>query len=82
MLPESGDVALVDGPYFRLDRVDGLPDRATVARYRGCLLVIPREGTAAVEGEPVEPGQCARAPSLEDVVFAPEGSCLIAQPAG
>ena len=82
MLPESGDVALVDGPYFRLDRVDGLPDRATVARYRGCLLVIPREGTAAVEGEPVEPGQCALAPSLEDVVFAPEGSCLIAQPAG
>ncbi|MGV3556152.1 MAG: class I mannose-6-phosphate isomerase [Croceibacterium sp.] len=82
VLPESGDVALVDGPYFRLDRVDGLPDRETAARYHGCLLVIPREGTACVADEPVEPGQCALARSLDDVVFAPEGSCLIAQPAG
>jgi mannose-6-phosphate isomerase len=81
MLPESGDVALVDGPYFRLDRVDGLPDQTTAARYHGCLLVIPREGTACVRDEPVEPGQCALAASLDDVVFAPEGSCLIAQPA-
>ena len=80
VLPASGDVALVDGPYFRLDRVDGLPDRATVARYRGCLLVIPREGMATVEGEPVAPGECALARSLDEVVFAPNGSCLIAQP--
>jgi mannose-6-phosphate isomerase len=81
VLPESGDVVLVDGPYFRLDRVDGLPDQATAARYHGCLLVIPREGTAWVADEPVAPGQCALAASLDDVVFAPEGSCLIAQPA-
>jgi mannose-6-phosphate isomerase len=79
-LPETGDVPLVNGPYFCLDRVDGLPDRSTVARYHGCLLVIPREGTATVEGEPVEPGQCALARSLSDVVFNPSGSCLIAQP--
>lgn len=79
-LPAEGDVALADGPYFRLDRVDGLPDRETVARYHGCLLVIPREGTARVEGEAVEPGQCALAHSLDDVVFDPDGSCLIAQP--
>jgi mannose-6-phosphate isomerase len=82
VLPESGDVALVDGPYFRLDRVDGLPDQATAARYRDCLLVIPREGTACVGDDPVEPGQCALAASIDDVIFAPEGSCLIAQPAG
>jgi mannose-6-phosphate isomerase len=82
VLPESGDVVLVDGPYFRLDRVDGLPDQATAARYRGCLLVIPREGTACVGDDPVEPGQCALAASIDDVIFAPEGSCLIAQPAG
>ena len=82
VLPESGDVALVDGPYFRLDRVDGLPDQATAARYHGCLLVIPREGTACVADEPVEPGQCALAASLDEVVFDPQGSCLIAQPAG
>jgi mannose-6-phosphate isomerase len=79
-LPDEGDVTLVDGPYFCLDRVDGLPDKATARRYHGCLLVIPRAGTACVEDEPVLPGQCALAHSLEDVVFDPDGSCLIAQP--
>jgi mannose-6-phosphate isomerase len=80
VLPRSGDVALVDGPHFRLDRVDALPDKATAERYHGCLLVIPREGTACVGDDPVEPGQCALAYSLDEVVFDPKGSCLIAQP--
>jgi mannose-6-phosphate isomerase len=80
MLPPSGDVALVDGPYFRLDRLDGQPDENLAARYRGALLVIPREGTARVADEPVEPGQCALAHSLDEVAFDPGGSCLIAQP--
>jgi mannose-6-phosphate isomerase len=80
LVPEEGDVALVDGPYFRLDRIDGIADEATARRYRGCLLVIPREGTACVGDDPVIPGQCALAYSLDDVVFDPAGSCLIAQP--
>ncbi|MGZ3245965.1 MAG: class I mannose-6-phosphate isomerase, partial [Croceibacterium sp.] len=80
VLPESGDVALVDGPFFRLDRVDGLPDKATAERYRGCLLVIPREGAAHVGNDAVEAGECALARSLDEVVFDPAGSCLIAQP--
>ncbi len=79
-LAGEGDVALVDGPYFCLDRVDGVPDRATAARYHGCLLVIPREGDALVDGEKVAPGQCALAHSFDDVVFDPKGTCLIAQP--
>ncbi len=79
-LPERGDVRLVEGPYFRLDRVDGLPDIETATRYHGELLVIPREGQAEVAGECVAPGQCALAPSIDDIVFAPHGSCLIAQP--
>jgi hypothetical protein len=33
-----------------------------------------------VDGEPVNPGQCALAHSLDEVVFDPAGSCLIAQP--
>ena len=78
-VPE-GDVSLVDGPYFRLDQVEGLPSAEQAARYHGCLLVIPRTGKACVEGEPVLPGQCALAPGLDDVVFDPRGSCLIAQP--
>ena len=76
----AGDVSLVDGPYFRLDQVEGLPSVEQAARYHGCLLVIPRTGRACVEDEPVLPGQCALAHSLEDVVFDPSGSCLIAQP--
>jgi len=79
-LPERGDVRLVDGPYFRLDRVDGLPDIETAARYHGELLVIPREGQAQVGEECVAPGQCALAASIDDIIFAPRGSCLIAQP--
>src|SRR5690606_10811812 len=77
-----GDVSLVDGPYFRLDQVDGLPSTEQAARYHGCLLVIPRSGKACVEDEPVLPGQCALAHSIDEVVFDPKGSCLIAQPCG
>jgi mannose-6-phosphate isomerase len=80
LVPSEGDVSLVDGPYFRLDRIDGIADATTARRYRGCLLVLPREGTAYVGDEPVIPGQCALAYSLDDVVFDPAGSCLIAQP--
>jgi mannose-6-phosphate isomerase len=75
-----GDVTLVDGPHFRLDQVEGLPSTEQAAQYRGCLLVVPRSGTACVEDEPVRPGQCALAHAIDDVVFDPKGSCLIAQP--
>src|SRR5690606_4006145 len=57
-VPDSGEVALVNGPYFRLDRIDGAPDSALAARYTGPLLVIPRAGEATVEGERVAPGEC------------------------
>jgi mannose-6-phosphate isomerase len=75
-----GDVTLVDGPYFRLDQVEGLPTTEQVAPYFGCLLVIPRSGEVCVENESVRPGQCALAHSIDDVVFDPHGSCLVAQP--
>jgi mannose-6-phosphate isomerase len=76
----AGDETLVDGPYFRLDQVEGSPSAEQAAKYAGSLLVIPRTGKATVAGEPVRPGQCALAESLGDVVFDPNGSCLIAQP--
>jgi len=76
----DGEAAtLVDGPYFRLDFVRGAPAADVARRYAGPLLVIPHEGEARVEGEPVGAGECALAPSLDQVEFAPEGSCLIAQ---
>lgn len=78
----GSDVGLVDGPYFRLDQLAGGPDAAISARYRGPLLVIPREGEVTVEGETVGPGQCALAREIDAVGFAPDGTCLIAQPTG
>lgn len=77
-LSETGNATLVDGPHFRLDRLDGAPDPATRARYAGPLLVIPLDGTADVAGSPVKAGECALAASLDEVSVG--GSCLIAQP--
>ena len=76
----ESDVNLVDGPFFRLDQLAGGPDAAISARYRGPLLVIPREGSVVVDGETVSPGQCALAEEIDAVQFSEAGTCLIAQP--
>lgn len=74
----GGAARLVDGPHFRLDRVDGSPPAAVAERYRGPLLVIPLDGTANIGGETIRGGECALAPSCEGVEFT--GRSLIAQP--
>ena len=75
----TGDVPLAEGPPFRLERLDGQPDAACLARFgEGKLLVIPVTGEAKVGGERVAAGQCAVAGSLAEVEFA--GPALIAQP--
>ena len=79
-LAARGPARLVDGPHFRLDRLDGAPDAATAGRYAGPLLVVPLDCTVTVAGVPVAPGQCALADSLEAAVFPASGLCLIAQP--
>lgn len=79
-LPAKGAARLVEGRYFRLDRLDGAPDAATLARYRGALLVVPLNCTVVIDGETVDHGQCARAESLAAITFSPEGLSLIAQP--
>jgi len=79
-LHQTGTVRLVEGPHFRLDRLDGGADAATLARYAGPLLVIPLDGAATVAGITVGGGECALATALDQVVFS--GRCLIAQPCG
>ena len=81
-LPDTGPAALVDGPYFTLDRVAGAPDAATAARYAGRLLVIPLDMAVKVAGDDVAPGQCALAEHLDQVDFSASGQCLIAAPTG
>lgn len=75
---ESGAVSLVDGPHFRLDRLDGAPEPATAARYAGPLLVIPLDGSARIGSTAVGAGECALAGGIGEVSIT--GRCLIAQP--
>jgi mannose-6-phosphate isomerase len=80
-LAGTGEAGLVDGPYFRLDRVAGAPAGGTVARYGdGALLVIPLDAPVTIDGSEVAPGQCGLANALGAVEFAPDGMSLIAQP--
>lgn len=79
-LAATGAVQLVDGPHFRLDRLDGPPDAATAARYAGPFLLVPLDCTLTVGGEAVAPGQCALAADLAAIAFAASGLSLIAQP--
>lgn len=82
-IPGSGHAALVDGPFFTLDLVDGIADDALLYAYSLPLLVIPVAGDVLISGEEVvQAGQCALAPNLASVTFAPEGKCLIASPKG
>ncbi|MFC4254240.1 mannose-6-phosphate isomerase [Altererythrobacter xixiisoli] len=81
MVPASGNATLVEGPYFRLDKIEGAPPADVAAHYPGALLVIPRQGSVTVTGDVINPGQCALAASLADVDFSASESCLITRPA-
>ncbi len=78
-IPPTGDCALVEGPHFRLDRIDGVPDAGTSARYRGRLLLIPIEGRYRVGAETVLPGACAFVQDIAAIV-CDGGKALVAQP--
>ena len=80
-VPARGSETLVEGPYFRLDRLDGPPDAATAVRYRGPVLVLPLDAPLAVNGEPVLPGDCALAEGIAAIEFG-SGLSLITQPLG
>ncbi len=80
-LPEQGEVTLVDGPLFRLDRLDGPASEAVATRYgRAPLLVIPRSAGVSLGGEVIAPGECGLATSLADLALNDDSQCLIAQP--
>jgi mannose-6-phosphate isomerase len=79
-LPAGGSEVLVQGPYFRLDRVAGTPAADVAAHYPGKLLVIPLTGDVTVDGEGIAPGQCALASGLAACSFAADGLALLARP--
>jgi mannose-6-phosphate isomerase len=68
---EDGAV-LVDGPYFRLDRIVGAPDAATSASFDSALLALPLAGsvTASDGGARAGAGECLYAPGLDALDFS------------
>jgi mannose-6-phosphate isomerase len=79
-LPARGSVALVDGPYFRLDRVDGAQPDDWRGRYAGGpLLVVPMAGGWSVGGETLPAGSCALAANVEAIGCETDALGLVAQ---
>lgn len=77
----AGSAVLVDGPHFRLERIEGVPDSAVLARFgKAPVLVLPLLGTAHIAHEAILPGDCGQAPSLDTVTIS--GTALVAQPCG
>ena len=80
-LPPRGEVALVDGPHFRLARLDGAPSEAVSAQFGDRpLLVIPIDAPVALAGGAVSAGGCGLAGSIVEIGFAAGGLALVAQP--
>lgn len=79
-LSANSGATLVEGPYFRLDCLDGGPDTATQARYNGAVLLLPVDCEVAVGDFTIGPGQCGYAAMLAGVCFPSGGRTLIAQP--
>ena len=77
-VPAEGDAVLVEGPHFRLERIDGTPGEAHSARLSGRCLVIPLRGTCSVGAERIEAGDCGWAGSIADVDWSESEQALVA----
>jgi len=63
---------LVDGPHFRLDRIEGAPDAATLAAYPDALLVLPLAGEVSARDGSARAGagECLVATGLGSLDFS------------
>ena len=79
---EAGTV-LVNGPHFRLDRVEGGPGDATLAAYPGALLALPLAGEVAARDGSARAGagECLVASGLETLDFSGAGVTLLTRAA-
>ena len=79
-VPPQGTVQLVDGPFFRLDRVQGTIDPATRMRFaKGPFLLVPVSGSVRVSGELVPPGACALVSDVAAISADADALVLLAQ---
>ena len=80
-VPERGEITLVDGPLFRLDRIDGPPSEEIAAHYAGApLLVVPRTQGVSVGGIDLAVGECAVARGIDEVAFSGGTLALLTRP--
>jgi len=70
---------LVDGPHFRLDRVEGAPDAATRTAYPGALLALPLAGAVRAQDGSAQAkvGECLFAASIDAIDFSGAGVTLL-----
>lgn len=70
---------LIDGPHFRLDRIEGAPDAAMRKVYADGLLVLPLEGCVRTKSDEAQAGagECLYAPSIETLDFADASVSLL-----
>ncbi len=67
---------LIDGPYFRLDRVEGQPGEHLRAHYTGGVLALPLDGVVSAAHAKTQapakagPGECLFAPTLDALDFS------------
>jgi mannose-6-phosphate isomerase len=80
----SAGTVLVDGPHFRLDRIEGAPDPATCAAYDGALLALPLAGEIAAHEGPARAsaGECLVADRLDSLDFSRAGVTLLTRALG
>jgi mannose-6-phosphate isomerase len=79
-LPARGNVRLVDGPHFRLDRVDGAGPGDWRGAYVGQnMLVVPLTGLVKVAGQNVAAGACALAATTDEIACEADALFLVAQ---
>lgn len=70
---------LVDGPHFRLDRVEGVPDCATLEAFSTALFALPLQGEVAARASATKagPGECLFAPRLSELDLSASRVCLL-----
>lgn len=73
---------LVDGPFFRLDRIVGAIDGESARAHPSRCLVLPLAGSVECDAEALPAGSCAMVGSLGEVSASEDAVTLVCSPRG
>lgn len=76
----DGSACLIDGDYFRLDRIIGAPDSDAITAFDTGLLIMPLAGMVGVDGARFAAGDCVYAPSILNADFSVAETTLLVRP--